>query len=1022
MVLRSALLTLFLVGAAAASNPTSAPVTGQNVTRVQWGPGGTWTFAMSGDKAWVDLDQNLKPRAQFREANRDAWSVYLLGTDARAMSVQLDLFRKEVSTAATPTGPRTSAGAIARAEARQVMTQSFERVYPDGTPPYPGVVPVDLAAGGTDGFHSVYLCLAPPAGQSPMGSLPFLAQWRDAAPPLLDNMTGHALRSRWGLVVASKRFANVAVDPQGQPWYRDAHGGVSFFPRGGSEQPYVGLRAFDVAVAGNGIVWVAEAGGGVSRMNLGGAAARVNGAAAHRIAAHPNGDAWIVDSRGVVQTVNAATGTLVAVAGAPSALDVGVGPEGSVFLVGRDHHLYFRVGSTFVPFEASRRYAAVTVDGWGDPWVLTTGGEVFRCVRWAFPPRTPPPKAPRPAPRTIDGRNLAWVGLRAGGQVRGRYVQTEAGRWKFTDASNRDLARFVEVNREADAIDLDELVAGIAPGVRTSPDKTLDGQVTGMAGRTVRLDMRNRKILSRPALALEWVEDGDAVDARTVCGFTLSGVEVGSSGNVEGAFTQVGPDLWHWTGGPADPLQGTFRVRNRDEWSVFLQAPGGTTTVQLDLFQRRATLRSVNNLVRTWDVLSSSAVTPGSCGVVVTGTTLQGRTQRTRLAYVEVDARTWREVRTLPPPYAAPGSPPPPADPTTTDLLLVRRDAHSIYLVDRFRNLQGVHRTIRLDLDRGTVHWAPGAVMPGHVADIDYTQALSPEQRDRTPPPVARSRGPGFQVINRTEWPVQISLDQAGCLYYGVIEPGQVFQRVTGAVWFTIRADIVPDGKCHITDWSCAKPVVEMVANILFTAATGGYGAFSAAALQGVAGAALAKAAVKTALLEGARAAATEGIVAGLRVGQEAAMEGMDPGLVSVVQGATSFVIGQGSSALGNRLVLPELPLDGDAARNLDLFKKAKKVKTVVAVGPAVIATVGERNSAKTEHQRELEEIFADSSDAVYGQYAGPAWPFRRPMPQYVVSGGPDRLHRTIEGEGGEPILQETLVKGDPLRITLLLR
>ena len=105
-------------------------------------------------------------------------------------------------------------------------------------------------------------------------------------------------------------------------------------------------------------------------------------------------------------------------------------------------------------------------------------------------------------------------------------------------------------------------------------------------------------------------------------------------------------------------------------------------------------------------------------------------------------------------------------------------------------------------------------------------------------------KSPGFYITNKTKWPVSVALEQVGCLYYGTIKPGEVFNRNTGAVWFTIKANIAADGKEPRKDWDCVKPVAIIVGGILISAATAGAAAYAAlpaggALAGGAAGAAL---------------------------------------------------------------------------------------------------------------------------------------------------------------------------------------
>ena len=89
-------------------------------------------------------------------------------------------------------------------------------------------------------------------------------------------------------------------------------------------------------------------------------------------------------------------------------------------------------------------------------------------------------------------------------------------------------------------------------------------------------------------------------------------------------------------------------------------------------------------------------------------------------------------------------------------------------------------------------------------------------------------KSPGFAITNNTIWPVAIALEQVGCLYYDTLRPGETFNRDTGSVWFTIKANIQADGKEPRTDWDCVKPVAAIVGTVIIGAATAGVAAFVA--------------------------------------------------------------------------------------------------------------------------------------------------------------------------------------------------
>ena len=54
--------------------------------------------------------------------------------------------------------------------------------------------------------------------------------------------------------------------------------------------------------------------------------------------------------------------------------------------------------------------------------------------------------------------------------------------------------------------------------------------------------------------------------------------------------------------------------------------------------------------------------------------------------------------------------------------------------------------------------------------------------------------GPGFFFVNETDWPIAYSIEQYECLYHDVIGVGEAMRVPTGAVWFTLRFSIQPDG------------------------------------------------------------------------------------------------------------------------------------------------------------------------------------------------------------------------------------
>jgi len=96
---------------------------------------------------------------------------------------------------------------------------------------------------------------------------------------------------------------------------------------------------------------------------------------------------------------------------------------------------------------------------------------------------------------------------------------------------------------------------------------------------------------------------------------------------------------------------------------------------------------------------------------------------------------------------------------------------------------------------------------------------------------------PGFKLINETAWPIRYSFDQAGCLHHGIVpvafrgKRGEAVIK-SGAVWFTMRLYIQPDGLDTQSAWDCAEPVVEIIGDVAFAVLTGGSGAAVSAAVK----------------------------------------------------------------------------------------------------------------------------------------------------------------------------------------------
>jgi hypothetical protein len=91
------LAAALLISGFAAYAQESATVNGQNATVVYFGAkgGAQGAFRQVADKSWVETGPDGARRHALTETGRDEWSIYL-NDDSRDLSVQLDLYTKEV--------------------------------------------------------------------------------------------------------------------------------------------------------------------------------------------------------------------------------------------------------------------------------------------------------------------------------------------------------------------------------------------------------------------------------------------------------------------------------------------------------------------------------------------------------------------------------------------------------------------------------------------------------------------------------------------------------------------------------------------------------------------------------------------------------------------------------------------------------------------------------------------------------------------------------------------------------------
>lgn len=177
----------------------------------------------------------------------------------------------------------------------------------------------------------------------------------------------------------------IAAGPQG-PWVANSEGAI-FRWDGRAWQKMPGA-AYDIGVGADGSVWVigtnAEAGGyGIYRWNAGRSNWDKVPGSAERIAVDSRGNAIVVNkAKEVFVWMSAGLfGQFMRLPG--TALDVGTGADGSVFIVGTDHGLYQLAGGNWQKREGT--FDTVAVDPRGSPWAINARKEIFAAGRGAAP-------------------------------------------------------------------------------------------------------------------------------------------------------------------------------------------------------------------------------------------------------------------------------------------------------------------------------------------------------------------------------------------------------------------------------------------------------------------------------------------------------------------------------------------------------------------------------------------------------------------------------------------------------------
>ncbi len=282
------------------------------------------------------------------------------------------------------------------------------------------------------------------------------------------------------------------------------------------------------------------------------------------------------------------------------------------------------------------------------------------------------------------------------------------------------------------------------------------------------------------------------------------------------------------------------------------------------------------------------------------------------------------------------------------------------------------------------IDWIAGQVSVSgrKVADFLTGEGEYLGQRKLLPRPVLPGISPGFQFVNKTDWPVMVKIGQVGCLYHGVVPPRGIMTRNTGAVWFTLSASWSGDGKDLTSEqiWTeCAAPVALTTLGVIAAAATGGTAAGAVAlGASAAATAGAATTAVQFMQASGASQGQQDAVAAGIYVVAAAVSGGVGAFQVVSARMAAGTTAAMARSAMATQVAT-------GAAREALMTMRDE------AINYAAFAAA-DRISQPTEQDMGVLQSWFDKEITLAGQYAGYPWPWKmkdRVMPQYEITGGP---------------------------------
>tara|TARA_R110002072_G_scaffold302674_1_gene487200 strand:+ start:7334 stop:9919 length:2586 start_codon:yes stop_codon:yes gene_type:complete len=305
----------------------------------------------------------------------------------------------------------------------------------------------------------------------------------------------------------------------------------------------------------------------------------------------------------------------------------------------------------------------------------------------------------------------------------------------------------------------------------------------------------------------------------------------------------------------------------------------------------------------------------------------------------------------------------------------------------------------------GTRLLSDGARVPH--AQLTWMKNYYPSQFEKDVPSLKRGESPGFQVQNRTDWPVYVQLAQGStCYNRKILQPGEAVNWDTGAVWFAIEATMNQENMP--TDLECSTQALVIAgATVLggvIAAASAGTGSGASAALMAMAvgGSFSAAGEYATSAMNAAEWSDEEklGFSIGLFVVEGFASMGVSAASAAkeaVEAGAvTSFsVLARQAASSAGRTAMKKAAMEelGEGMVGFILDSHIEVGLNLLENSTQFEASSVSVTEASEEHRDVLlAEIDLNQYASLNDQYAGKTWPFAgedRIRPTYVITGGP---------------------------------